>query len=100
MIKGDRITLRAIERDDIPRYVAWLNDPEVTHHLSFFFPMNIDDETDWYESQRKDQTAQNFAIVINEEKVHIGSVGLMEINYSRSVQLQILLPLLLSRGIE
>ncbi|MBN1993985.1 MAG: GNAT family N-acetyltransferase [Anaerolineae bacterium] len=81
MIKGNRVTLRAIERDDIPRYVTWLNDPEVTHHLALFLPMNLDDETDWYEAQRKDQTTQNFALVVNEGNVHIGSVGLMHLNY-------------------
>jgi diamine N-acetyltransferase len=81
MIKGDRVTLRAIERDDLPRYVAWLNDPEVTHHLTLYLPMNSDDEADWYEQQRKDGTTQNFAIVVNEGEVHIGSVGLMGINH-------------------
>jgi RimJ/RimL family protein N-acetyltransferase len=29
MIYSERVRLRAIERDDLPRYVAWLNDPEV-----------------------------------------------------------------------
>lgn len=81
MIKGDRVTLRAIERDDLPHYVTWLNDPEVTHHLSLFLPLNSDDEAGWYEAQRKDDSCQNFAIVINKGEAHIGSVGLMKINY-------------------
>jgi RimJ/RimL family protein N-acetyltransferase len=81
MIKGDRVTLRAIERDDLPRYVTWLNDPEVTHHLELYLPINSDNEADWYDAQRKDNSTQNFAVVINEEDVHIGSVGLMSINH-------------------
>lgn len=80
MLKGQRLTLRAIERDDLPRYVAWLNDPEVTNHLLAHLPFNLDDETDWYESQRKDDTMQNFAMVISPESLHIGSIGLMKIN--------------------
>ncbi|MBI1878627.1 MAG: GNAT family N-acetyltransferase [Chloroflexi bacterium] len=80
MLKGERLTLRAIERDDLPRYVAWLNDPEVIEHLLAHLPFNLDDETDWYESQRKDSTMQNFAMVVSAENLHIGSIGLMGIN--------------------
>jgi len=81
MIKGDRVTLRTIERDDLPRYVTWLNDPEVIHHLNLFLPMNSDDEADWYDTQRRDKTSQNFALIVNEGQLHIGSVGLMSINH-------------------
>lgn len=50
MIYGERIRLRAIEREDIPRYVAWLNDPEVTAGLTTNFPISVADETHWVES--------------------------------------------------
>ncbi len=50
MIYGERIRLRAIERDDIPRYVAWFNDPAVTAGLNMHFPMSLSDETRWVES--------------------------------------------------
>ena len=80
MLKGQRLTLRAIERDDLPHYVAWLNDPEVTDHLLAHLPFNLDDETDWYENQRKDNTMQNFGMVVSAENLLIGSIGLMNIN--------------------
>ncbi|MEM7034216.1 MAG: GNAT family N-acetyltransferase [Chloroflexota bacterium] len=81
MITGERITLRAIARDDLPRYVTWLNDPEVIRHLSPHRPLTLDDETDWYERQRKESTTQNFASVITEAAQHIGSIGLRLINH-------------------
>ena len=81
MLKGQRLTLRAIERDDLPHYVAWINDPEVTHHLLVYLPMNLEDETEWYEQQRQDAATHNFAIVISENERLIGSIGLMRINY-------------------
>jgi diamine N-acetyltransferase len=81
MLTGKHITLRAIERDDLPRYVGWLNNPEVTHHLTLYLPINSDNEAEWYENQRKDPTTQNFALVVNEGHIHIGSVGLMAINH-------------------
>ncbi|MEM7030229.1 MAG: GNAT family protein [Chloroflexota bacterium] len=79
MIRGDRLTLRAITRDDLPRYVSWLNDPEVTKHLGHIPPFNLDDETDWFERQRKDDSVYHLAID-TPDGVHIGSVSLMNID--------------------
>ena len=33
MIISETVRLRAIERQDLPLFVAWLNDPEVRQHL-------------------------------------------------------------------
>lgn len=79
MLKGPRLTLRGIARDDLPRYVQWINDVEVTRHLSMFLPMSIEDEVDWYESQRKNPNIHNFAIELNDGR-HIGSIGLMAVD--------------------
>jgi len=80
MIQGKHLTLRAIDRDDLPRYVVWLNDLEVIHHLKTYPSLNLEDETDWYEQQRKDGSTLNLAIVVSDEERHIGSVSLMKIN--------------------
>ncbi|MDM8518725.1 GNAT family protein [Anaerolineales bacterium HSG6] len=79
MLKGKRIYLRPVERDDLARYVKWLNDETVNAHLTTFIPMNLDDEVEWYENQRHDSSTLNLAIVITTEEKHIGSVGLMKI---------------------
>ena len=79
MLKGPRITLRAVTRDDLPRYVTWLNDIDVTRHLMALGPMNLDDETAWYEGQRNNNNVINFAIDI-ETGEHIGSISLMDID--------------------
>ncbi len=76
MLYGKNLTLRAITRDDLPHYVKWLNDTEVTRYLLWFRPLNIDDETDWYESQRKDTDTFNFAIEVTATRKHIGSISL------------------------
>src|SRR6267378_3834328 len=34
VIFGERVRLRRIERSDLPRFVEWLNDPEVREHLA------------------------------------------------------------------
>ncbi len=91
MLKGPRLTLRAITPDDLPRYVAWLNDVEVTRHLTIYLPMNLDDEEEWYQRQRKDPTTLNLAIE-TETGEHIGSVGLMKIDHrTQSAELGIVI---------
>ena len=53
MITGERVRLRADERADVPWFVQWLNDPEVTEHLSFFLPLSQAVEERWFEDMLK-----------------------------------------------
>jgi len=39
VIHGEKVRLRAIEREDIPRFLKWLNDPGVRHYLSMYLPL-------------------------------------------------------------
>lgn len=78
MIMGDRVRIRAIEEDDLPRYVVWFNDAEVIRGLNQIFPMSLKDEQKWYEDmQLEDPIERSFAIDIkpNDEWVHIGGCG-------------------------
>ena len=38
MIYGDRIRLVAIEKEDLPLFVEWLNDPEVRKGIASVHP--------------------------------------------------------------
>lgn len=49
MIVGKRIRLRADERSDIPSFVAWLNDREVTQYLLRNDPMSMAQEEKWFD---------------------------------------------------
>ncbi len=40
MIYGERIRLRRDERSDIPKFVEWLNDPEVRRYLLLNMPIS------------------------------------------------------------
>ena len=53
MIYGERIRLRAVEREFLPLFVSWLNDPEVKAHLSIYLPFSQADEEGWYENMLK-----------------------------------------------
>jgi RimJ/RimL family protein N-acetyltransferase len=53
IIYGERIRLRAAEREDIKKFHEWINDPEVTLGLSLYLPMSMRDEEVWYENVGK-----------------------------------------------
>ena len=49
MIYGERIRLRAPEREDIPTFVRWFNDPEVRRYLLMYEPMSRAKEEKWFD---------------------------------------------------
>jgi len=53
MIYGERIRLRAAERDDVKKFCVWINDPDVTKYLAMYLPMSTVDEENWFERMTK-----------------------------------------------
>ncbi|RPI31993.1 MAG: N-acetyltransferase [Chloroflexota bacterium] len=83
MIYGERIRFRAIEREDLPRFAAWLNDPEVRSGLSLFLPMSLAEEESWYEAMLKRPAAEHpLTIEVNQADIWtpIGNMGLFQID--------------------
>lgn len=81
MIQGEKVRLRAIERDDLSRYMRWLNDPDVLKYFGIYRPWSLEDEEAWYSAQRTDQSVLNFAIETLEDGRHVGSCGFSHINW-------------------
>jgi len=86
MIYGDGVRLRAIEREDIPTFVRWFNDPEIRSYILMFRPMSLANEERWFESlaDRKDDFVFAVEALIGEQWVHIGNVGLESIDWKNS----------------
>ncbi|NOY97841.1 MAG: GNAT family N-acetyltransferase [Chloroflexi bacterium] len=85
MIYGERIRLRGVERDDIPRFVAWFNDPEVTEGLTMYLPMTTWEEEQWFENLSKRPAEERpLAIEARLENgwQHIGSCGFHNIEWT------------------
>ena len=80
MILGAKTRLRAIEREDIPTFVRWFNDPEVRHYLEMYLPMSKAQEENWFEAQLKDTSSHIFAIE-TEEGALIGNIGLVDLDW-------------------
>lgn len=83
MIPGEKVRLRPIERDDLPRFVAWFGDPEVHRHLNIWLPFSLAQEERWFErhlEQIESQQAVLLAIETSEGE-HIGNIGLHDIDW-------------------
>jgi RimJ/RimL family protein N-acetyltransferase len=50
---GKKVRLRAIEREDLSRYVEWFADPAVSENLAYQMPMSLAHEERWYEENLK-----------------------------------------------
>ena len=86
MIYGERIRLRRDERVDLPKFVEWLNDPEVYRYLGAInLPFSMNNEEQWFENMlKRSREEQPFAIEIRErdEWQLVGNCGFFDINWS------------------
>ncbi len=80
MLYGEKVRLRAIEREDIPRFLKWLNDPSLRRYLDMYLPLSRAQEERWFERQLEDEKNLVFAIETLEGE-HIGNIGLHEIDW-------------------
>ena len=100
MIHGDRITLRAVEREDLSDYVRWLNDPVVLEYFGNQVPLALVQEEKWYDDMLRDPSLRAFAVEF--EGQHVGNAGFGNIdgrNASAEVGLFIGSPEMWDRGL-
>ena len=84
MIYANRIRLRGAERDDIPQFVIWLNDPEVLQFLMRNLPLSRADEENWFDRMIQRPPAERVLVI--EVKTAdgwkaIGNTSFMDINW-------------------
>jgi RimJ/RimL family protein N-acetyltransferase len=93
MISGERIRLRSPEREDIPSFVAWLNDPEVRSGISSYLPFSRAEEEQWFENMLqspKDEHTLVIEVKVADDWSSIGNCSLFGINWkNRSAELGI-----------
>lgn len=79
MLKGKQVALREIRKSDLPFFVKWMNDPEITQYLTVYLPMTMEEEEEWYENIGKKKNSVYFAITTSDDKL-IGNIVLNKIN--------------------
>ncbi len=95
MFFGEHIRLRRDERSDLPKFVTWLNDPEVRKYLSMNLPLSQANEDGWFENMlHRPPEEQPFAIEIRDgdDWRLIGNCGFFEIDWRvRSTEVGIMI---------
>jgi len=70
-----QVRLRPITEADLPDYVKWLNDPDVTQFLESEGPVTLEDEQAWFQRVTgPDSSQRNWAIEVDGQ--HIGNCAL------------------------
>lgn len=90
---GERVSVRAIEPDDLERYLVWVNDPEVTRWLSLRYPIGRDGERAVLERLTRASGYEHAAFAVEDRATgeHLGTVDLNATPESRIGSLGIFL---------
>ncbi len=84
MLYGKHIRLRGNERSDLPKFVEWLNDPEVRCYLSMAMPISQAAEEHWFEDMLKrppEEHSLGIEIKDGDGWRLIGNCALFDINW-------------------
>ena len=83
MIKGKKIYLSKVERENIEHLRGWRTDPELRKYFREHKELNKDNQIIWYENKvLKDPNQYNFEIRDNTNNLLIGHCGLYYINWT------------------
>jgi RimJ/RimL family protein N-acetyltransferase len=84
MIAHGAVYLRAGEREDIPRFAAWMNDWRTSRTLGTRSPFSLPMEEAWFERMSANQGKEGYFFVacLLEDDRPIGTVGLFELDLS------------------
>lgn len=83
-LQGERIYLRAIEEEDVPYRVKWLNDPKFIHYIYMNYPVSELSTRQWLQKVNLDENRKDFIICTNENNKPIGFAGFINIDYKNS----------------
>jgi RimJ/RimL family protein N-acetyltransferase len=82
MIIGKKISLRALEKDDLIQLQMWRNNEEFRKHFREYRDLSLNDQKKWFDDfVISDEKTLMFGIVENMTKELIGVCGLCCINY-------------------
>jgi RimJ/RimL family protein N-acetyltransferase len=82
MICGERIFLRAINKEDLPQLMEWRNNPEFRKYFREYRELNLEMQEQWFSALISDNKTIMFSIISNDEKKELlGCCGLCYLNW-------------------
>jgi len=87
ILEGELVRLRPMQESDLPSFVAWLADRDVTRWLAEMGePPTIEDEFDWYQRKREDPENVLWAIETLEGRL-MGNIELRLAPHAKRAEL-------------
>jgi len=81
MILGKSIFLRAMDEDDLPLLLAWLNDPVISRLVGgWTYPTSMTEQKEWFKRTLQDRSVKRLIVQSPVDGV-IGLTGLWEIDW-------------------
>ena len=77
-----RITIRPFKREDIPKKVEWINNPDNNRFLHYDLPLEIEKTESWFD--RIQHQDNRYDAVIVADDVPCGTIGLLSIDRKNS----------------
>jgi RimJ/RimL family protein N-acetyltransferase len=83
ILRGEHVYLRPAERSDLPAFVRWFADAEVTRNLAARAPFSMAMEERWFEGMLAQQgkSQYHFVICLLGEDRAIGTIGFHHVDY-------------------
>ncbi|NOX08323.1 MAG: GNAT family N-acetyltransferase [Gammaproteobacteria bacterium] len=82
MIVGDRVSLRAIEMDDLGLLVKWRNDPHVAEHFYEKEPLSLEMQKRWFDGfLSRGSKEKYFIIEDNKDGRPVGTISVYSIDW-------------------
>lgn len=78
-----RLSIRKMEREDIPSLLAWTKNRTLTRHIHFPLPQNDNEGNKWFQLSLIDKTRDDYLIFVvdeNGQKQAIGMLGIFNID--------------------
>jgi len=62
-LHGERVRLRAAEKEDISAFLRWINDEQVTENLFLAAPMSRFEEEQWYDAMMQKPASEHVLVI-------------------------------------
>jgi len=84
-LKGRNVSLRPMEKTDLPNCARWINDPEIRDFVKVYFPMTMTDEEAWFATIGKRKPNDLLLAMVTNDGKHIGNMAIHRIDWRSRV---------------
>jgi len=82
MLKGDLVSLYAVEKEDLQELRNWRNNPDFRKHFREYRELNLTQQEKWFEEKVvADKTTLMFSVKRNDDRELLGCTGFVYINW-------------------